>query len=104
MAGARAGEDEIARKMNEASAVAADEVGEDECAFDVDGMGHGGVEFARLERTIADTIEDGAKADAIEKGTHAGGVFGVLRDEARRDETPGLMRTDADDLPGEPAL
>src|SRR5205814_1824854 len=88
------------RKMHQSNVMAAHQVGEDECALDVDRVGHCGVEFARLQSAIADAVEDGAEADAIEERPHADSVLGILRANAGRDEFPSLVRPYADDLAG----
>ena len=61
-------------------------------------MGHGGVEFARFEGTVADAIEDRAKAEPLEEGSHAVRVLFMLGDDAGADQPPRLMGADADDL------
>ena len=69
-------------------------------AGDVDRRGHGRVQLARLQGTVADGVEDAAEAIGAEQVAQAGGVLGVERDDAGAGEPPGRRGPRADDLAG----
>ena len=75
-------------------------VGDNAGAQDVDGVSHRRIELARFQGAVADGIEDAAKPEAIEEAGHAGRILGVLGNDVWADEAHGLMRANADDLPG----
>src|SRR5262249_44521125 len=67
-------------------------------AVDVQLPGHGGVEFTRLQRTVARAIQHRRKAIGAEEILHAVRVLGIQGDEADALELPGLPGPNADDL------
>ena len=95
-----AGEDEIGRKMHDAATVAGRAIRQRGGTHDIDRPRHCRVELARFQGTVADRVENAAKAMTIEEGFQSVGVLRILHDDAGPHESKRLPRPSAEHLSG----
>src|SRR5262245_47794363 len=83
--------------MDQPATVLTHVVGDDTGADHIQQLGHGGVKLARLECTVADTVEYRLKAMTLKKLAHTGAILCVEADNAIAADQLPLTWTGADD-------